>query len=272
MIQSKIAVILPVYKNDKVPYIRLSFDSILNQKHTDVFLYVGVDGPVGDDLVLCLREYESLENVHIYWFLENRGLAIVLNDLLDICFKEGYEYIARMDADDISMPERFAKQIAFMDSHSDVDCLGTWAIEIDNEGKEYFRKKMPTTHEECLELFKKRDCMIHPTVMFRRSYFEKAGLYPEDTYFGEDTMMWAKGFKSGCKFANVPEYLFKFRLDLNFFERRRGWKHAKSIYTLRRRVNRMLGFGWKEDCYALLYAMAKLMPKSVLDIIYKTVR
>lgn len=73
-------------------------------------------------------------------------------------------------------------------------------------------EKMPITHEECLELFKKRDCMIHPTVMFRRSYFEKAGLYPEDTYFGEDTMMWAKGFKSGCKFANVPEYLFKFRL------------------------------------------------------------
>lgn len=131
---------------------------------------------------------------------------------------------------------------------------------------------MPITHEECLELFKKRDCMIHPTVMFRRSYFEKAGLYPEDTYFGEDTMMWAKGFKSGCKFANVPEYLFKFRLDSNFFERRRGWKHAKSIYTLRHRVNRMLGFGWKEDCYALLYAMVKLMPKSILDIIYKTVR
>ena len=48
-------------------------------------------------------------------------------------------------------------------------------IEIDDDGKEYFRKKMPITHEECLELFKKRDCMIHPTVMFRRSYFEKAG-------------------------------------------------------------------------------------------------
>lgn len=59
--------------------------------------------------------------------------------------------------------------------------------------------------------------MIHPTVMFRRSYFEKAGLYPENTYFGEDTMMWAKGFKAGCQFANLPEYLLKFRLDPNFF-------------------------------------------------------
>lgn len=59
--------------------------------------------------------------------------------------------------------------------------------------------------------------MIHPTVMFRRSYFEKAGLYPEDTYFGEDTKMWAKGFKAECKFANLPEYLLKFRLDSDFF-------------------------------------------------------
>lgn len=45
-----------------------------------------------------------------------------------------------MDADDISMPERFVKQIAFMNSHPDIDCLGTWAIEIDDDGKEYFRK------------------------------------------------------------------------------------------------------------------------------------
>ena len=117
---------------------------------------------------------------------------------------------------------------------------------------------MPVTNEECLEFFKIRDSMIHPTVMFRRSYFEKAGLYPENTYFGEDTMMWAKGFKAGCQFANLPEYLLKFRLDPNFFQRRRGWKHARSIFILRRQVNKMLGFGLREDCYALMYAIAKL--------------
>ena len=130
---------------------------------------------------------------------------------------KNYDYIARMDADDISLSGRFKKQIAYMETHPDVDCLGTWAIEIGNGGNEYFKKQMPVTNEECLEFFKIRDCMIHPTVMFRRSYFEKAGLYPENTYFGEDTMMWAKGFKAGCQFANLPEYLLKFRLDPNFF-------------------------------------------------------
>ena len=114
--------------------------------------------------------------------------------------------------------------------------------------------------------------MIHPTVMFRRSYFEKAGLYPEDTYFGEDTIMWAQGFANGCQFANIPEYLYFFRLNKVFFERRRGIKHAKSILQLRRRVNKMLHYGFKADIYALLYALAKLMPEKILNIIYKTAR
>ena len=269
----KLCVIMSIYKNDNLLAVTQSIESILRQAYEKIEFYIQLDGEIRSDVLqylrgLCIQDIR----VKILNRTLNRGLAYSLNELLNIVLTKEYEYIARMDADDISMPERFVKQIAFMNSHPDIDCLGTWAIEIDDDGKEYFRKKMPITHEECLELFKKRDCMIHPTVMFRRSYFEKAGLYPEDTYFGEDTMMWAKGFKSGCKFANVPEYLFKFRLDSNFFERRRGWKHAKSIYTLRHRVNRMLGFGWKEDCYALLYAMAKLMPKSILDIIYKTIR
>lgn len=89
---NKVAVILPVYKNDKVPYIKLSFDSILNQTYGNIHLYVGVDGPVGEDLKACLQEYEKDERISVEWFKENRGLAIVLNDLLDICFKAGYEF------------------------------------------------------------------------------------------------------------------------------------------------------------------------------------
>ena len=266
-----LAVLMSIYQKDQLLHVSKAIISVINQTYVFCHIYIQIDGPVNNEIIEFLHSCTN-SVFFVYERDKNRGLAVSLNELLNIVLTKEYEYIARMDADDISMPERFVKQIAFMNSHPDIDCLGTWAIEIDDDGKEYFRKKMPITHEECLELFKKRDCMIHPTVMFRRSYFEKAGLYPEDTYFGEDTMMWAKGFKSGCKFANVPEYLFKFRLDSNFFERRRGWKHAKSIYTLRHRVNRMLGFGWKEDCYALLYAMAKLMPKSILDIIYKTVR
>lgn len=269
---ARLCVIMSIYERDTLSLVMCSINSLLYQSCVSFDFYIQLDGKIIPQIESYLNILAE-KNVIILQKREyNKGLACSLNELLQIVLSKNYQYIARMDADDISMPERFAKQIAYLESHPDIDCLGTWAIEIDSVGNEYFRKKMPVTHEECLELFKKRDCMIHPTVMFRRSYFEKAGLYPENTYFGEDTMMWAQGFKNGCRFANLPEYLFKFRLDKNFFQRRRGWKHAKSIFILRRRVNKMLNFGIKEDCYALMYAIAKMMPTKILDLIYREMR
>lgn len=264
---------MSIYERDALSFIKESINSILCQNYIPIDFYIQLDGVVDMDVESFLDSLEQSNNrLILNKRMSNKGLACSLNDLLKIVLSKGYHYIARMDADDVSMPNRFEKQITYMETHPDIDCLGTWAIEIDNKGNEYFRKQMPVTHEECFEFFKIRDCMIHPTVMFRRSYFEKVGLYPEDTYFGEDTMMWAKGFKAGCKFANLPEYLLKFRLDNDFFQRRRGWKHAKSIFTLRRQVNKMLGFGLREDCYALMYAIVKLMPAKILDLIYRKMR
>lgn len=262
---------MSLYKNDQLKYVQLAVESILNQTYKDFDFYIQYDGfvtPEVDEYLSSLKD----ERVNIYKRSENKGLAQSLNDLLSVVMPQGYEYIARMDADDISESNRFERQLQYFNEHPEVECLGSWAVEIKSDGSEYYRKQMPETHDECREMFKKRDCMVHPTVMFRRSYIEKAGLYSLDTYFGEDTMMWAQGFRAGCRFANVPEYLFKFRLDDNFFERRRGWKHAKGIFTLRHRVNKMLGYGLLADFWALAYAGAKMMPKFILNIIYKTAR
>ena len=267
----RLAVIMSIYRNDVVEYVRHAVESILTQTYTGFDFYIQYDGPIHPAVDAYLSGLTD-ERIKIQRRAENKGLAYSLNELLQIVIPMGYEYIARMDADDISMPERFGKQLDYMNSHPEVECLGTWAIEINSKEEEYYRKQMPESHEACNSMFRKRDCMIHPTVMYHRSYIEKAGLYALDTYFGEDTMMWAQGFKAGCIFANVPEYLFKFRLDDNFFERRRGWKHAKGIFTLRHRVNKMLNYGITADLWAFAYAAAKMMPKFILNIIYKTAR
>ena len=265
------SIIMSIYKNDRLEFVRESITSILDQSYKDFDLYILYDGPIEPSVKEYISELDDCR-LNVIERNENRGLAISLNELLGVVLNKDYQFIARMDADDISMPERFARQIEYLKQHPDVDCVGSWAIEINADGSEYFKKQMPASHADCLNMFRKRDCLIHPTVMFRRSYFEKAGLYPEDTYFGEDTMMWSKGFAAGCHFANVPEYLLKFRLDNNFFNRRRGWKHARSIWQLRHKVNRMLGFGVKEDLFAILYALAKLMPTKILNIIYQKAR
>lgn len=271
MKSKKIAVIMSIYKNDMVGYVKQACESILGQSYRDYDFFIQYDGPVEKEIDEYLSGLND-DRIFINRREKNHGLAYSLNELLERVLASNYNYIARMDADDISLPDRFNKQISFLDAHPETDCVGTWAIEINADGSEYYRKQMPETHKECWEQFMIRDCLIHPTVMFRRSYIEKAGMYSLDTYFGEDTMMWAQGFYNGCVFANIPEYLFKFRLNEDFFSRRRGWKHAKGILTLRWRVNRMLNYPFKAYMYAIAYAGAKMMPKSVLSMIYKNAR
>jgi glycosyltransferase involved in cell wall biosynthesis len=268
---TELAVIMSIYKNDRLCFLKKSVESILNQSYFNFVFYIQFDGIIDEE---CENYLLSLtdERIKLNVRSENRGLAYSLNELLKIALNENFEYIARMDADDISSLDRFFKQVTFLKEYSNIDCLGTWAIEIDEESNEYYRKKMPSSHKDCLEMFKVRDCLIHPTVMFRNSFFKKAGLYPIDTYFGEDTIMWGNGFINGCVFANLPEFLLYFRIDKNFFNRRKGLKHAKSIFNLRVRVNRLLGFGFKSDFYAVLYFTIKLLPSSLLNIVYKYFR
>lgn len=269
--EKPVAVIMSLYRNDTLNYVKLAVESILSQTFYAFDYYIQYDGAVQKEVDDYLNGLNDAR-LRIFKRDVNKGLAQSLNDLLNNVLPLNYSFIARMDADDISMPERFEKQVSFLEKNQMVDCVGTWAIEIKSDGSEFYKKQMPETHEGCWKQFMIRDCMIHPTVMFRRSYIEKAGLYSLDTYFGEDTMMWAQGFANGCKFANIPEYLFKFRLDDNFFNRRRGWKHAKGILTLRWKVNKMLHYPLKAYLYAIAYAGAKMMPTKVLNMIYRKAR
>lgn len=268
---SELAIILSVYSKDTLSFVSSAVESLLKQTVSDFDIFIQKDGPLDpavEDYLQTIRD----GRIRCYQREENKGLAHSLNDLLSIVLPLGYPYIARMDADDICAPDRLERQLRYLELHPEVDCAGTWAIEILSDGTEFFRKRMPEHHDECLALFRKRDCIIHPTAVFRRSFFERAGVYETDSFFAEDTMMWAKGFAAGCRFANVPEYLYEFRLDSNFFERRRGWKYAKGILEVRKRVNKMLGFGLKEALYAYAYAFVKLLPTPILRIIYKTFR
>ena len=172
MAQYKLVVIMSLYKSDVLEYVKLATESILNQTYRDFDFYIQYDGNVQKDVDDYLSGLKD-ERIHINRRDENKGLAFSLNELLEIVMPLGYEYIARMDADDISMPERFEKQIAYMESHPETECLGTWAIEIKSDGSEYYRKQMPETHEGCWKQFMIRDCMIHHMMMSRKNYIEK---------------------------------------------------------------------------------------------------
>ena len=273
---NKIAIILPVYTNDKVKDLSLSIESILYQTYRNLHLYIGVDGPVGDDLKTSLEVVDRQDCVSIVWFPENRGLACVLNDLLDICFKEGYEYIARMDADDISMTDRFEKQMAYLEKHSDIDVVGGAINEIDENGNSRNKTIVyPEGPDECRAFFSKRNPHAHPAVLFRKSFFDKQNgkKYRPEYRQNQDTMLWYDGMMAGTQHANIPEVVLKFRMTNAMFKKRRnGWAFAKKQFKDRLMINKGLGYGWKADVYGFAMFCMLVSPVWVKKIAYKWFR
>lgn len=262
---------LPVYRNDDPIFMGKSIDSILKQTYRDVYVYVGVDGPVGENLKDILEQLDKQINVEVVWFLENRGLACVLNDLVAISKKEGYDYYARMDADDISLPDRFEKQVKYLEEHPGVDVVGGAIEEID--GSDRLRGKhveYPLTHEECRKFFRYRDPLAHPAVMFRARYFEKvASGYRNEYRKNQDTMLWFDGFMHGCVFANLKDTVLHFRVNDDFYNRRNGWKRAKQMLRDRLKMNKALGYDLSANLFAFGMFCMTVSPSWMKKFLYK---
>lgn len=268
----KVAVIMSVYKNDRAEYVRQSFDSILSQRNAELRLFVGVDGAVDSSLLQVLGEYALFENVKMNYYPTNRGLAAVLNDLLEQAFAEGFDFFARMDADDIALPERIEKQVLFLQQNQDVDMVGGAIEEIDEKGNKLGKiVQYPLSPEACFSYFAKRDPVAHPAVLFRRSYFEKAGcLYRSEFRKNQDTMLWYDGLKNGCRIANISDVVLQFRVTDDFFaQRRNGYAFAKGLLKARREINRGLNYGPVASIYAYLLFVLRISPVWLKRIAYK---
>lgn len=267
-----LVVIESVYKNDKPDYLRKSLDSIFTQTYQDFKLLLYVDGPVSERLWNVIKSYSD-DRLEIINNPVNKGLAAVLNSMLYRC--KGYCFIARMDADDIAMPDRFENQIAYLEAHPEVGMVGGAINEIDESGNERGKiTRYPYEPDACRAFFAKRNPVAHPTVMFRRSFFDKAGWkYPTDFERNEDTRLWHEGYKHGCVIANIPDVVLNFRMiDSMFKNRRNGRAFAESQLELRKLIKKDLGYGFMAEVYAYAMYLLMISPSWVLKIAYKILR
>jgi glycosyltransferase involved in cell wall biosynthesis len=227
-----LAVIMSVYKNDKLEFLRESVNSILDQYFFDFDFFIAIDGPVISEIEYYLDTLND-ERVRILRIEKNGGLAGALNYLLGFVMKNpDYKFIARMDADDISMPSRLEKQRDFLNSNAEVAIVGCWYEEIDEYGKHKSFRRLPSKHEDLRKRYYTRSPFAHPSVMYRRELIENAGFYPTDTVLMEDNVLWGKALKAGLRFANIPEYLLRFRKDERFYYRRSGIKYGWNYIKL----------------------------------------
>lgn len=273
--EDKIGVLLPVYRGDKPEYLSLSVESILGQSHRNMLLLLGVDGPVGEALDACLNAFAADRRVRIVRFDENRGLASVLNDLIGICLKEGLEFFARMDADDISLPDRFEKQLDFLVRNPEIDVVGGAIMEIDEKGAS--RNKtivFPSTPDACRKFFARRNPMAHPAVLFRKRFFEKiGGLYRPEYRQNQDTLLWFDGLMHGVLMANIPDPVLCFRMSESLFRKRRnGYAFARKQLCDRLMINKGLRYGFGAALFARAMFLLMISPVFVRKIAYRFFR
>ena len=218
--------------------------SIQTQTHSDIRMYVYCDGPLkpSHESVLSRRLDTESGRDHIVRGDMPFGLPTGLNVLIDRAIADpAIAFLARMDADDISLPERIRLQVEFLQQHPDVSIVGTWCIEFTTPGVPMFQKKLPTSDEDVKKFMLYRSPLIHPTVMFRRAVFEEGHRYDAKLTMMQDYELWSRLVIAGHRISNVPEFLLWYRMAEGFFSRRTGWRRAATEVQMRIQYARQAG-------------------------------
>jgi glycosyltransferase EpsE len=208
--------------------IACTIDSIKAQTYKDWECVICDDGSK-DDTWDILKDITKDDNRFILIRNEkNLGLGATLNRCIE--HAKG-EYLARQDADDVSLPERLTKQVVFLDSNPRISVAGTYAELFDKKGKIWGVLKPPLAPE--LTDWIKGSCVIHPSTLMRRRDIVEAGLYNPEAIRLEDYDLWLRMAKKGYRIVTMPEILYRYHLGLSDYKRKKlkhRWNETKLIY------------------------------------------
>jgi glycosyltransferase involved in cell wall biosynthesis len=205
----EVSVVMPVYNTER--YLVPALESVLQQSFTD-FEFIILDDGSTDSSVHIIQQYAENDERIRFFPLEHRGYVSLLRRGLNHCRGE---FVARMDSDDISMPDRFEKQVNYLREHPDCVALGSRVVLIDPFGSPMENPPHKTAHPEIeQELLNGVGwAMVHPTVMMRREPLMLAGGYREDLMVSEDLDLFLRLAEVG-KLANLPDVLLQYRQHL----------------------------------------------------------
>jgi len=196
---------MSVYNGAK--FLDEAIDSILTQTFTD-FEFIIIDDASSDDSLQVINSYKDARIV-LLQNTKNLGLTKSLN--IGIAKAKG-KYIARMDADDISMPKRLEKQFDFMEEHLEFAFCGTRAKTINDVGKENSFFKPPTDSSKILALLLFKNCFFHSSLIIRTEKLLQVSGYNENYKYAQDYKLYLELFKNKCYGTNLKEQLLVYRV------------------------------------------------------------
>lgn len=259
--KQKFSVLMSVYAKDKPNFLKQALDSILNQTVKPDETVLVQDGPLTAELEKVINDYKT--NLFKIISLEtNKGLGAALAEGIKNCT---CDIVARMDADDLSTPDRFEKQLNFLIDNPDIDVVSCFAATFENNPeKTLFVRRGPLTHNEIEKKFRFRFCMNHAPSMFRKKAILATGNYT--AFEGlEDYLLWAKMILNGSKMATIGEVLYYHRWEQKLLGRRSGIKRAAQQIKLQREFLK-IGFINKRQFLrnVLIRTIAAVLPLNIM--------
>lgn len=231
----KVSVILSVH--DGEAYLDQAVSSVFQQTFTD-FEFVVVDDGSTDRTPEVLASVRDPRLVVISQ--PHAGLTVSLNRAIR---QSRGELIARMDADDAARPERFARQVAYLDAHSEVGLLGTGSEEITPSGEVVATVVPPATDSEIRQVLIRRNPFVHSSIMARRELIERAGGYDERLPVAQDYDLWMR-VAALTRLANLPESLVRRRLLPGRVSRARDSERLRAEIGVKWRALRRRVYPW----------------------------
>ena len=224
----KYSVLMSVYYKEKPEWLKYSIDSMLKQTiFPDEFVLVE-DGPLTNELNEIIDKYKNKypKLFRIIKLEKNKGLGLALKEGLSYCRNE---FVARMDSDDYSMPNRCERLLDIFQKDDSYECVGSYEAEFENSIEEVISvHKVPETSQEISEFMKRRCALLHPTVMFRKSSVINAGNYKNVILYEDYDLFMRMVCEKNAKCYNIQEPLYYIRINSDFYKRRGGIKY---MYT-----------------------------------------
>jgi len=227
----KLSVLMSVYHKESAAFVRQSLDSLAAQTVKADEIAVVKDGPLGGELEAVIASYRGRLPITTLQLSENAGLGVALRAGLDQC---GGKFIARMDSDDICLPDRFEKQLEFLEQNPEADVVGGAIAEFHSDcTKIESVRRMPSTAEQLNRVARFRNPLNHMTVMFRKASVLAAGNYQPCAGF-EDYELWARMLMRGQRFYNLDDVLVYVRCGNGMQQRRGGLRYLREEIKLQR--------------------------------------
>jgi glycosyltransferase involved in cell wall biosynthesis len=264
------SVLLPVWAGDRPDHLAEAFRSTVDaQTRRPDEVVIVRDGPVRAELAAALAELADTSPVPVKLVELDRnvGLGMALDAGLANC---AHDVVARMDADDISLPNRFEVQLPIIEAGADI--VGSGLLEFGAHGADVVGSRTPPTRpEDIRERARFADPFNHPTVVYRRSKVRAVGGYT-DFALMEDYLLWAKMIVARAAVANVAEPLVQYRVGDGAYARRGGWRQLRAELALQRRFRR-IGFTTRGQCLRNVVVRGgyRLVPERIRRTAYRMV-